>query len=146
MIFFTPTTILIATVFGFIFGALWYSPLLFMNAWLIGEGITKKDVPKRSKVYMLQINLYSFIAHGAIASIVAIMFDLLQVTSLKVAISLGALFALSFIVTTNYIDMLYTMDGVHFNRKSQVKFLVNSGYYICVVSIMAATIFFFASL
>jgi hypothetical protein len=146
MIFFTPTTILIATVFGFIFGALWYSPILFMNAWLMGEGITKKDAPKRTKVYLLQINLYSFIAHGAIASILAIMFDLLQVASLKVATSLGALLALSFIVTTHYIDMLYTMDGVHFSRKAQVKFLVNSGYYICVVSIMAATIFFFASM
>ena len=141
MQFFTPTIILIATVSGFVFGALWYSPLLFMKAWLMGEGITKNERPKRSKLYLAQINLYSFIAHGAIASVLALIFDLLQIASLKVAVSLGVLLALGLIVTTHYIDMLYTVDGVHWNRKSQIKFLVNSGYYICVVGIISSVLF-----
>lgn len=145
MEYLTSTTIVLATITGFLFGAIWYSPILFMNAWLLGQGVTKKELPKRSKIYMLQINLYSFIAHGAIASVLALMFELLQVATLKVSISLGVLLAIGFIVTTHYIDMLYTIEGTHWNRKSQVKFLVNSGYYICVTAIMSAVLFYFVT-
>ncbi|MCF7843447.1 DUF1761 domain-containing protein [Candidatus Gracilibacteria bacterium] len=141
MQFFTPTTILIATILGFGFGALWYSPALFMRAWLMGEGIEKSELPKRSKMYMIQINVYSFLAHGAMASVVALMLELLQVSSLKVALVLGGLLTLGFMVTTNFINMVYTTEGVHYSRKHQIKFLVNSGYYICVISIMSATVF-----
>lgn len=145
MEYLTSTTIAFATITGFMFGAIWYSPFLFMNAWLLGQGVTKKDLPKRSKLYMLQINLYSFIAHGAIASVLALMFELLQVSTLKVAVVLGVLLTIGFVVTTHYIDMLYTIDGTHWNRKSQVKFIVNSGYYICVTAIMSAVLFYFVA-
>ncbi len=136
------TTIVVATVCGFLFGSLWYSPVLFMNAWLMGEGLTKKDIPKRSVMYMIQINAYSFIAHGAIAGVLASMFELLQVASLKVAVALGLLLTFGFIVTTQYITMLYTVEGEHWNKKHQIKFLVNSGYYLCVVAIMSAVLFY----
>jgi uncharacterized membrane protein YagU involved in acid resistance len=96
--FFTPSVIFIATVAAFIVGALWYSPLLFMRAWLRGEGITKEQLPKRTTAYMIQINLYSLIAHGAIASVLAVIFNVLSVASLKVAISLGLLLAFGFVV------------------------------------------------
>lgn len=138
------TTILFATVCGFLFGSLWFSPIFFMKYWLIGEGLTKKDVPKRSTMYLVQINIYSFIAHGAMAGVLALMFDLLQVSSLKVAIALGLLFAFGFIVTTQYIAMLYTTEGEHWNKKHQIKFLVNSGYYLCVTAIMSAVLFLLA--
>jgi hypothetical protein len=141
MQFFTPTIILIATLCGFLFGSIWFSPLLFMKAWLIGQGITKKELPKRSKVYMLQINVYSFIAHGAMASVLALILNLLQVPTLKVAMSLGTLLTLGFIVTTKFIEMLYTTEGVHFSKQAQVRFLVNSGYYLCVVGIMSFVLF-----
>lgn len=137
----TITTVLIATTLGFLFGSIWYSPFLFQNAWLMGEGITKKEIPKRSKLYMIQINVYSFVAHFAIAGILAFMFELLQISSLKVSVSLGVLLTLGFIVTTHYIDMIYTVHGVHWERKNQVKFIINSGYYLCVVAIMSTALF-----
>ena len=141
MQFFTPDVVFIGTCAGFIFGGLWFSPVLFMNAWLKGQGLTKHDMPKRSMTYMVQINVYSFTAHGAIASVIALLFDLLDISSLKVASALGALLAIGFVVTTRYIDMLYTTDGVHFGMKSQVKFLVNAGYYICVMTVMSVVMF-----
>lgn len=144
MQFFIPTTVVIATVFGFLLRSIWFSPILFMKAWLLGEGITKKQLPKRSKLYILQINLYSFIAHGALTSVIALMFDFVQVSSFKVALSLGLLLTFGFIITTQFIDMIYTTEGTHWNGKHQVKFLINSLYYICVTVLISTVLFLFA--
>jgi hypothetical protein len=141
MQFFTPTVILLGTISGFLLGFVWYSPLLFMKAWLIGEGIDKKDLPKRKVSYLIQINVYSFIAHSLLASVLALIFDLLHVTSLKVAMSVALLITFGFIVTIKFIDMIYTTDGAHYNFRAQVKFLVGSGYYLSMVSVMSFAIF-----
>ena len=141
MNYFIFQSIAIAGVIGFMFGALFYSPLLFLNAWLQGEGITKETIPKRSVKYMIQINTYSLLSHGAIASVLALIFDLVQVSSLKVAVSLGLLLTIGFIVTTRYIDMIYTMRGDHWSRQSQIKFLVSSGYYLAVIVVMSLVLF-----
>jgi hypothetical protein len=69
------------------------------------------------------------------------MFDILSVTTVKVAVCLGLLFAFGFIVTTRFIDMLYTAQGVHYDAKSQIRFLVSSGYYLCVVALMSFVLF-----
>ena len=139
--FLTPGSIFIATCAGFAIGALWYSPLLFIKAWMKGEGITKSQLPKRSARYMVQIQTYSFIAHGAMASVLAIIFDLLSISSLKLAISLSLLLAFGFIVTTRFVDMIYTIQGNHYDAKSQMKFLVSSGYYLVVSVVIAMTLF-----
>ena len=78
-LFFTPLHILCATVAGFLVGAVWFSPVLFMKAWLRGEGVTKDQMPKRTVAYMVQINLYSLVAHGAMASVLAVIFDVLAI-------------------------------------------------------------------
>lgn len=142
MQFFIPTTIFIATVFGFLFGAIWFSPVLFMKAWMMGQGVVKGSLPKRSKVYIFQIGLYSLLAHGAMTAVLALVFDLLEVTTYKVASSLGALLTLGFIVTTQYIEMLYSPEETHWSKKNQIKFLVNAGYYICVVVVISASLIF----
>jgi hypothetical protein len=143
--FFTSTGVFGATLLAYIFGALWYSPLLFQKAWLYGNKITKKDIPKRDRMYIFQISLYSFIAHACISSVLAVMFDLLLVNSLKVAVSLGLLLTFSFIVTTRYIDMLYTAEDTHSSKVPQVKFLVQAGYYLVAISIISAALFLFAA-
>lgn len=139
--FFTPTAILLATIGAFIIGALWYSPFLFMKAWLKGEGITKEHLPKRSLAYMVRINAYSFIAHACIATVLALIFDLIQVESLKIAISVAALLTLGLIVSSRFIDMLYTTQGTHYDLKSQIKFLVASGYYLAVSVVISSILF-----
>ncbi len=140
-LFFTPLHIFIATVAGFLVGAVWYSPVLFMKAWLKGEGVSKEHLPKRTKLYLFQVNLYSFIAHGAIASVLAIIFDVLSVRSLTLAVSLGLLITFGFVVTTRFIDMVYNPQGKHYEMQSQIKFLVNSGYYLFVVTVMSVVLF-----
>jgi hypothetical protein len=143
-LFFTPVHVLIATIIGFLVGAVWFSPVLFMKAWLFGEGVTTDAMPKRSKQYMLTINLYSLIAHSAMASVLAILFEILMVNTLKGAVSLGLLLAFGFIATVKFIDMIYTTKGKHYEKQSQIKFLVSTGYYIVVVAVMSTVLFFAA--
>lgn len=141
-LFFTPTHVLAATIAGFLVGAVWFSPVLFMKAWLKGEGVTKDQMPKRTIAYMIQINLYSLIAHGAIASVLAVIFDVLAVNSLMLAVVIGLLLVFGFVVTTRFIDMVYTPKGKHYEMQSQIKFLVNAGYYLAVVAVMSAVLFY----
>lgn len=142
--FFTVTPIVIATTISYLFGFLWYSPFLFLKSWLHANGLTKDSVPKRSRSYMASVSLYSLIAHGAMSSVLALVFDGIQVTSYMVAFSVGGLLAFGFIVTTRYIDMLYTLEGNHYSRPQQIKFLISSGYYLVTVLSMSGVLFFFA--
>lgn len=144
MQFFIFQSVVLAGVAGFIFGALWYSPGLFLSFWLKGEGISKETMPKRSLKYLVQVNIYSLLSHVAMASVLALMFDLLQVPSLKVALSLGLLLCIGFIITTRYVDMIYTVHGVHYSRQAQIKFLVSSGYYVFTVAVMSLILFLLA--
>lgn len=139
--FFTPFSIFVATLCGFLWGVLWFSPVLFMRAWLKGEGTTKDQVPRRTSTYMVQTNLYSFIAHGAMVSVLAVIFDVLAVNSLPLALTLGLLMVFGFVVTSRFIDMVYTPKGKHYDSQSQLKFLVHTGYYLSVVVIMATVLF-----
>ncbi|MDT3404891.1 DUF1761 domain-containing protein [Mucilaginibacter terrae] len=41
--------IVVAALSGFLLGAVWYSPLLFANAWLKGAGLTNDEVAKGNK-------------------------------------------------------------------------------------------------
>jgi hypothetical protein len=140
-LYFTPTTIFITTVSGFLVGAVWFSPVLFMKAWLQGEGITKEQVSKRSTTYTLQVNAYSFVAHGALAAVLAVMFDVLAISSLTLALTIGLLLTLGFVATTRFIEMVYTPQGKHYDARSQIKFLVHTGYYMAVVSVMSIVLF-----
>ena len=139
--FLTPVTIISATVAGYLIGFLWYSPALFMKAWMRGEGITQDHMPKRSMMYLIQVNIYSVIAHGAMATVLAVLFSLLGVATQQAALSLGLLLAFGFIVTTRFIDMVYTPQGKHYEAKSQIKFLVGAGYYLVAIAVMSAVLF-----
>lgn len=138
----TFTGILSATLAAFILGALWYSPPLFMNLWLKGKGITAETLPKRSKRYIGVTMFYAFIAHACIATVLAVVLEITQPETMKVALSLSALLAVGFMVSTRFIDMVYTVDGKHYDVKNQINFAVNSLYYIAIVPLMASVLFF----
>lgn len=140
-LFFTPMHVFLATLAGFMVGMAWFSPMLFTKAWMKGEGVTKDQLPKRSTLYTVQTHLYSFVAHGAMASVLAVIFDVLAVSSLKLAIVLGLLITFGFIVTTKFIDMVYVVHGKHYEARYQMRFLVSVGYYLVTVSVMSIVLF-----
>ena len=41
--------IFVATIVAFVIGGLWYSPILFGNAWMKHQGYTQKDKEKTKK-------------------------------------------------------------------------------------------------
>ncbi len=141
MIYFTTLPIVLSTVGAFVLGALWYSPILFQKFWLIGEGMTKGDIPKRSVSYMVRTSIYALIAHGCIAAVMAFVFELLEVDTMKLALSLGALMAIGFIVSSRYIDMVYTPRGNDYDRNNQIKFLVSAGYYVAMLLVISGVLF-----
>lgn len=140
--FFTPLTIFIATCAGFFVGFLWYSPLFFAQAWMRGERVTSSSLPKKSKMELFAINVYSFIAHGALTAVVALMLEILPASSYKVTVSFTLLLVFGFIITTKFIDMIYTPHGKHYDLPSQIKFLVSAGYYLFVVTIITSVLFY----
>jgi uncharacterized membrane protein (DUF485 family) len=140
-LFLTPLPVFLATCAGFLFGGLWYSPILFLKSWQKVQGVTKDTMPKRSKRYIFQTNSYSFVAHGCIVAVLAVVFDLIEVPTLKAAVAVGAILAIGFVVTSRYIDMVYTMDGTHWERRSQVRFLISAGYYLGTIIVMSAVLF-----
>lgn len=144
--FFTPITIIAATVAGFLVGFLWYSPFLFLKAWMKGEDITERKLPKRTLYQLVLINCYSFVAHGALASVLAVMFEVLSINSLKIAIALSLLLTFGFIVTTRFIDMIYTPYEKYYDKRSQIKFLLGSGYYLVTTTVMSVVIFVLTAL
>lgn len=137
----TFTGILLATCAAYVLGALWYSPLLFMNLWLKGKGVTVESLPKRSKLYMTTIMSYAFIAHACIATVLAVVLEVTQPETMKVALSLSALLAVGFMVSARFIDMVYTVEGKHYDLKNQTNFVITSLYYVAIVLLMAAVLF-----
>jgi hypothetical protein len=141
ILFFTPLHIITAAVLGFFVGSLWYSPFLFFKAWLKGEGVTLDQVPRHTKRYMFSVHAYSLIAHGVMATVLALIFDLLSVRTAMLAVSLGLLFAFGFIITTRFLDMVYSVKTKHYEMQSQTKFLVSSGYYLLIMSVMSLVLY-----
>lgn len=139
-LFFTPAHIFLATLAGFLVGMVWFSPILFMKAWMKGEGITKDQIPKRTTLYTIQTHVYSFVAHGAMASVLAVIFDVLAVNSISLAVVIGLLITFGFVVTTKFIEMVYVPHGKHYESRYQIRFLVNSGYYLLVAVVMSTVL------
>ncbi len=137
----TFTGIFLASLAAFVLGAFWYSPLLFMNLWLKGKGVTVESLPKRSKLYMTTIMSYAFIAHACIATVLAVVLEVTQPETMKVALSLSALLAVGFMVSARFIDMVYTVEGKHYDLKNQTNFVITSLYYVAIVLLMAAVLF-----
>lgn len=137
----TPSNIIVAALVAFAYGALWYSPILFINVWMKGEGMTKETLPKRTPLYLLQTNLYSLISLGAMASVLAIIFDLLAVPTLKAAIALALLLGFGLVVTTRFMDMIYTVHGKHYEARSQIRFLLSSSYYLGTIVVLTVVLF-----
>ncbi len=141
-IFFTPTAIISGAVVAFFVGLAWYSPILFRKAWLKGEGLTEEQLPKRSNRYRMQVAIYALLSHGCIAAVLAFIFDIIEVSTLQMAVSLSLLLTLGLIVSTRFIDMIYTTQGTHWELRAQIKFLVSSAYYLVISSIIASVLFF----
>lgn len=119
------TGILVATVAGMILGALWYSSLLFGNAWMKCIGKTPDTLGKPT-VPMIG----SVIASLLSATGVALMFSLIDVSSLPVAIGTVLILGLLIIFPALLSDNLFCGWGARL-------LVIQSGYRAASVILMS---------
>jgi len=114
----------------FLFGWLWYSPLLFMRWWLDGKNIVMEDMSKRGTRYSWQVMIYIFFVCIAMSAVLAFVIDVASLETFSQALSLSLVLALGFIGLKNFSDMLYSMPEAFWSIKAQKRFFVDTVFYM----------------
>lgn len=117
-----------ATVLAFVVGGLWYSPVMFLKAWLAGAGLTEADTQKGhpGKIYGGAFAL-TFVAATLLAVLIG------DHKSLLAGVHWGLIISIGWVATslgTNYL----------FERRSLKLWLVNAGYNVVTFVLMGAVI------
>jgi len=121
--------VLLAAVLNFIIGALWYSPLLFMNTWIKLSGFSKKDM-KCEKKGMFMGFISSFIGALILSFVIAVLFESLSLGGILNAIFVAVLVWLGFTAATSFTETIYS-------KRSKSLFFLNAGYQLVGVIVMA---------
>jgi hypothetical protein len=120
--------VLAAAVSAFVLGGLWYSPLLFGNAWLRETGLTKEQLDRANPAVTFGV---SFVL-AVLASFVFAMF-LGPKPAFGFAVAAGAMAGLFWVGTSFGINYL-------FEHKSFRLFLVNAGYHTVQYTLIGAVL------
>lgn len=124
--------IILCAIFGFMLGGLWYSPLLFANAWARESGTPNEHNPDPKA----QIRFFAILL--ALLMLAAAVLDCI-ITSWAPGRGLTHGLAVGFIGSMLSIAVV-GMDTL-FERKSITLFLINSGYYLltfCCMGVILA--------
>lgn len=124
--------ITLCAVFGFMLGGLWYSPLLFANAWARESGTPNEHNPDPK----VQARFFAILL--ALLMLAAAVLDCI-ITSWTPGRGLAHGFSVGFIGSMLAIAVI-GMDTL-FERKSIKLFLINSGYYLltfCCMGVILA--------
>ncbi len=120
--------IAIAAIAGMALGALWYSPVLFGNAWMAAIGKSQEDLgsPTPAMIGSMGCCLLAAIA-------MAIVIEGLQVDSLISGVVVGAVCGVGFVATAMLSDSLFCGWG----RKL---YYIQAGYRVTYMIVMGAII------
>jgi len=120
--------ILAATIAAFVLGGVWYSPLLFRNAWMRANAFTEKDLEgSRGKIFGLAF-VYSLLMAFNFA-----MFLNDPSTTLARGATVGFLAGLGWVALGLAVVAL-------FERRSWQYMVINGGYLTTVMVVMGAII------
>lgn len=122
--------VLVATVIGMLLGALWYSPILFGNAWMKCIGKTPETLGK-STIPMIGSIFASLIT----ALGVSFLFSLINVSSLTTAVGIGTTLGFLIIFPAMLSDNLFCGWG---NKL----LLIQSGYRAVSVTLMSVALYY----
>lgn len=128
--------VLAASVAGFIFGSIWYSPFLFMKTWMDATGKTPEKIAT-SGMTMKSTMLYGYLAGLAVAFVLAVFIALTGANTFVEILSLALLLCFGFVVTTQYTRMIYESDEAHWSIRPQKLFLISAGYQIGIFIVMS---------
>ncbi len=124
--------VLVAAVAAFVLGALWYSPLLFANAWVKAHGHTPEKLAQLQagapKAYAV-----SFVAFIVMAAVLSMLLDHLGVVTAHQGALWAAHIWLGFAATIGLMATLYS--GARFSV-----WAIDAGYQLVYLVLMGAII------
>jgi len=123
----------VAAVVAMALGALWYSPVLFSKMWMKEMNITPEMMAGAQKPNMTKLYLGQFILTVVTAYVLAHFISLLDITTLRGALSLAFWSWLGF-------QVLPLMASVFWEGKSFKLFVINGLHYLVSLIIMACVI------
>ena len=116
--------VLIATAAAFITGAIWYSPLLFLNAWTKTVGIDpNKEVDNPVKVYGLTF-LFTLLAAIALAILIGPAPEFAHASTVAFIVGVG--------IVASSLGINY-----QFAKNSFIHWLIDSGFHIVRMQVIA---------
>ena len=115
--------VLASAVVAFIIGGLWYSPILFGNAWMKAGGINKKDIEKSKKKWMGKYYFVSFLGGLLMAYVLAHFMQYLTAQTFSDGMQAGFWIWVGFIVPVS-------LGSVLWEGKSLKFYFINIGYYL----------------
>ena len=110
--------IIVGAAFGVLLGVLWYSPVLFRNAWLAEIGKSKEELGGPVKAMI--ITCLTAGLESVALQLLIVYLDVIRITG---AIKLGLLVGFGFIASSMLADYLY-------ERRSLKLYAINAGYQV----------------
>lgn len=120
--------VLIGTILSMGAGALWYSPKLFANQWMMALGKTKDQLTMRPIHYFAVLIIYLIVGF-----VLGKVFYYARVNDLMGALQIGVIVWVGFVVTTmaeNYI----------FEGRPKKLYFINVCYHLFVILIMSVVL------
>lgn len=122
---------LVAAIAQFILGMLWYSPIMFGNAWMKMTGLTKESIDASMKKNMPLIMLGGFATGYIVSLTIGYLLMLVNISDVMMAVKFAAILWFGFNAT-----VLFGM--VLWENKPFKLFLLQSGYWLVGFSIIAS--------
>lgn len=122
-----------ATAAKFAFGALWYSPILFLSAWMKEAGVKESQM----KEGMPKAMVSELIGNLVMAFVLAHAIHYAHPTALPFALAVGFFNWIGFALTSQ-------MGGVFYEGKSFKWLLINSSYLLVAYLLMSGILYTWA--
>ncbi len=128
-------SVFIAAVVYMIIGALWYSPILFVNTWVKLSGFSEKEIELAKTKGMGKTYFASFVAALIASYVLSLFIAISGATTIDEAIKIGFWTSLGFIATTRLTDVL-------FGKKPIKLYFIDTGYNFVGFVVMAIILTF----
>jgi surface polysaccharide O-acyltransferase-like enzyme len=114
--------VFLAATATILIAAIWYSPLMFGNVWMVAMGLTPKTLKEKQKDVGKLYGL-AFVASLIAALVLGVIIKTLHISTLEKAAAVGFLMWLGFCTTSQYSTWL-------FSSKPSSLYLINTAYQL----------------
>lgn len=127
--------VLVSAVASMILGSLWYSPILFGNAWMKAGGIGKREMDRAKSRGMWKLYLSAFIGALITAGVLACLISYSGADNLSDGIKIGFLAWIGFVATALLGNVLWEGKNLKYYAITVVYHLVNLEIASIIISL-----------